>query len=52
MYDWKITAKKFGVSLVQVLIAGLISWATENPMYMGLVPVLEGLRNYWKNRNN
>lgn len=48
-YDWKITLKKFGVSLAFVLIAGLISTWQQDPLYMGLVPLLEALRNFLKN---
>ncbi len=48
MYDYKITIKKIAVSAVEVLIAGLIVFATENPNYIMLVPMLEGLRNLLK----
>lgn len=50
-YDWKITAKKFGWSLAQVLVAGAIAWAAQEPMFIGLIPIFEAIRNYIKNRN-
>ncbi len=49
-YDYKITLKKFAVSALEVIIAGLIVLATENPTYMMLIPMFEGLRNLLKHR--
>ena len=50
MYEFKKTAKKFLVALVEVVIAGLIVYVTERPEFMFLVPLFEAIRNYWKNR--
>jgi len=50
-YDWKITAKKFGIITTEVLIAGLLAEATDIPALLALVPFAEALRNYLKNRN-
>ena len=50
MYDWKITLKKIGISLVEILIAGGLVYLTDKPQWIVLVPILEGLRNWWKYR--
>ena len=50
-YDFKITFKKMLIVAAEVVIAGLISYLTENVAYLSLIPILEGLRNYIKNRN-
>lgn len=52
-YDIKITLKKVGVAAIEVIVAGLISYFTTNNIAWGLtlVPLLEGIRNYFKNRN-
>ena len=47
-YDWKKTAKKVFTIAIEVVLAGLISFATDNPSWIGLVPIFEGLRNWWK----
>ena len=49
-YDWKITTKKFFVIAVEVIIAGMIVSATDEPFLMVLVPAFEALKNYIKNR--
>lgn len=49
-YDWKITAKKFGWALAQVLVAGVLVVITERGEWLFLVPALEALRNYLKHR--
>jgi len=49
-YDWKITANKFFVILVQILIAGGLAYATDHPEFMALVPIIEAFRNWWKHR--
>ena len=49
-YDWKITAEKFFFVLGEVVLAGLLSYFTENNLYLFLVPTLEALRNYLKHR--
>ena len=52
MGNWKITAKKFGIILVEVIIAGAIVYFTERPEYLVLIPLLEAARNWWKHRND
>ena len=47
-YDFKKTAKKVGIVLAEVIVAGAIVYLTDNNLYMALVPALEGLRNYIK----
>jgi hypothetical protein len=47
-YNWLITLKKFGIIAAEVVIAGLISYATEDPRWMALVPFLEAIRNIVK----
>jgi len=53
-YSWKITAKKVGIAMVEVIVAGLISYFTTNNITLGLafIPFLEGIRNYLKNKDN
>ena len=51
-YDWKITAKKFGLILVEVLIAGAIAYFTGRQEFIGLVPLFEAARNWFKHRND
>jgi hypothetical protein len=50
-YDFKKTLAKFGIALVQVLVAGLIVYATERPEFLLVIPLLEALRNWLKHRN-
>ena len=35
---------------VEVILAGLIVYFTDNNYYIGLVPVFELIRNWWKHR--
>lgn len=49
-YNWKITAKKFSWSLLEVLVAGVISVYSNQPWFLILVPIVEALRNYIKHR--
>jgi len=50
-YDWKITVKKAAIILLEILICGGISYFTEQPLFIGLVPILEAARNFIKNFN-
>jgi hypothetical protein len=50
-YDWKITVKKAGIVLVEVLIAGALAYVMERPELMLLAPCIEAVRNWWKNKN-
>lgn len=48
MYNWKKTAYKFLVALVEVLLAGTMVYLTDNNMWLVLVPILEAARNFIK----
>lgn len=48
--DWRKVAKKVGWSVSFVLVSGAIVLLTEQKMYMFLVPVLEGLKNFVKHQ--
>lgn len=48
MYNWKKTLKKFVVVSVEIVLAGSVVYLTDNMMWLGLVPILEGLRNWVK----
>ena len=50
-YDWRITAVKFCIIAAEVIVAGLITYFTDNQAYLMVVPFLEALRNYLKNRD-
>lgn len=50
-YDWKITAKKFGLVLLEVAILGGIAYATKTPEVMLALPFLKAAENWLKNRN-
>lgn len=49
-FSWKKTSKKFGWSLALVLISGAVVVATDNKMWLILVPVLEAARNIIKHK--
>jgi len=49
-FDWKIWAKKIGISALEVLLAGGMTLWQQNIYWLALVPVFEGLRNYLKHR--
>ena len=50
-YDWKITLKKMLKATAYVFIAGLISIWQDDPVYMGLIPILMGIENWLKNKD-
>ena len=50
-YSAKKTLEKFGIAFLEVLIAGAIVYCTDRVEFMMLVPLLEALRNWLKNRN-
>lgn len=50
-YRFSKTLLKMGIVLVEILAAGALVYVTERPELMFLVPLLEGLRNWLKNRN-
>jgi hypothetical protein len=49
-YDPKKTLEKFGIAFLEVLIAGAIVYCTDRVEFLMVVPVLEALRNWLKNR--
>ena len=51
-FDWKITAKKFGWSALEVFVAGLIAYFTERPEFLAIVPLIEAVKNWLKHRND
>jgi hypothetical protein len=48
--DWKITLKKVAKSAVIVALAGSLAVMQEDPVYLGLIPVVEGLLNVLKRK--
>lgn len=49
-YKFSKTFEKFGIALVEVLIAGTIVYFTEQGLFLMVIPFLEALRNWLKNR--
>jgi len=49
-YNWKITAKKFGIIALEILVAGVLSYATDHPEFLVIVPLAEAFRNWIKHR--
>jgi hypothetical protein len=49
-YDWKKTLKKFIVIGVEIIVAGVIVYLTDNSLFLGLVPAFEALKNWLKHR--
>jgi hypothetical protein len=47
-YDWKITAKKFFILAAEVVLSGLLVYFTDNTLYLGLIPIIEAVRNFVK----
>lgn len=52
MYEWKITLKKVGIQALIVFCAGLASVYGDNPLYLVAVPVINGIINYVKHKND
>ena len=51
-YKFKITLAKFGLIALEVIVAGIIAYAVEEPLLIGLVPFAEAIRNYLKHRKD
>ena len=47
-YSYLITLRKVLVLVIEIFLAGLLVVATENPNWMFLVPLAEGIKNYLK----
>lgn len=43
-----ITAKKFLIVAAEVVVSGLIVYFTDNPLFLGLIPLAEAVRNFLK----
>lgn len=50
-YDYKKTLKKVGRSIVIVGLTGAVALWQTDPKYMAFVPVVEGLLNWFKHRD-
>lgn len=51
-FDWKITAKKVGIVTLEVLLAGVAVYFTDNQICLVIVPVIEAVRNTIKHWND
>lgn len=53
-FDWKITAKKVLFLFGEIVVLGAISYITTGNIAWALpfLPLLEGLRNYIKHKDN
>lgn len=49
-YDWKKTAKKVAKSAAIVILTGILAVYSEEPIVLGLIPVIEGLINFLKHK--
>lgn len=47
-YDWKKTAKKSVIVGLEIVLVGGISYFAKQPLYLGIVPILEALRDITK----
>lgn len=50
-YDWKKTAMKGWIVLVEVLIAGTIAYISDNPALLIVAPILEIGLDWLKHKN-
>ena len=50
-YNWKITAKKFLISLAEIIVVGTIAFFTGKPDFLVLIPILEAIKNWIKHKN-
>lgn len=50
-YDWKKTAWKITKQIIYVAIAGVASVYANNPYYLSVAPILNGIENYLKHKN-
>jgi hypothetical protein len=49
-YSFWITVKKVAVFAFELLLAGALVWITDNPNWIWIAPVLEGIRNWLKTK--
>ena len=50
-YDWKKTVNKGVRIAVEVILAGLLVYVTEEPAFIAVAPVLEMIYNYVKHKD-
>lgn len=50
-YSFKKTCWKGAGVLVEIVLAGIIVYLTDNNYYIALVPVLEMIRNWYKHKD-
>lgn len=51
-YDFKITLKKVGIQALIVLVAGLAATYGNNPFWLAIAPVANGIVNYLKHKDD
>lgn len=51
-YSWKITLQKAGIIAVEVLLAGVAVYLTDNQIFLVAVPMIEAVRNAIKHWND
>lgn len=51
-YDWKKTVKKFGMAMLYVAIAGILSVYADNPYVLAVAPALHAIENFLKHRDD
>jgi hypothetical protein len=51
-YDWKITLQKAGIIALEVLLAGVAVYLTDNQICLAIVPIIEAVRNAIKHWND
>jgi hypothetical protein len=49
-YQFKKTIYKVLISLAEIIAAGVVVYLTDNNLYIGLVPLAQGIRNWIKHR--
>lgn len=49
-FDWKITLNKVLKSSIIVILSGILAVYSEQPEFLALIPVVEGLLNYLKHK--
>lgn len=51
-YDWKKTGMKVAIVSGEIIVAGLLWWVTNNPTWIVVAPLLEGILDYLKHKDN
>ena len=50
-FDWKITAKKFGIEFVKIFLVGFIAYAQDDIKFIAILPFVNAVLNIIKNYN-